>query len=44
MAKNIIFCADGTWNGPDHDDDGDRPPGVTNVYKSFLGLGALAIS
>jgi len=42
MAKNIIFCADGTWNGPDHDDDGDRPPGFTNVYKSFLGLaGAL---
>lgn len=42
MAKNIVFCADGTWNGPDQDDDGDRRPDVTNVYKLLLGLaGAL---
>ena len=26
MAKNIIFCADGTWNGPGKDEDGDSVP------------------
>lgn len=38
MAKTLIFCADGTWNGPDQDDDNDRSPDFTNVYKLFLGL------
>lgn len=38
MAKNIIFCADGTRNGPGKDDDGDSVPDATNVYKLFLGL------
>ena len=38
MAKNIIFCADGTWNGPGKDEDGDSVPDATNVYKLFLGL------
>jgi uncharacterized protein (DUF2235 family) len=43
MSKVIIFCADGTWNGPDHDDDGDRQPDPTNVYKLFRQLaGALS--
>jgi uncharacterized protein (DUF2235 family) len=38
MPKNIIFCADGTWNGPgqDHDDDGVADP--TNVFKLFANL------
>ena len=44
MAKSIVFCADGTWNGPgqgeEQEDDGGRR---TNVYKLFLNLdGALA--
>lgn len=38
MAKNIIFCADGTWNGPGKDEDGDSVSDATNVYKLFLGL------
>lgn len=36
MPKNIIFCADGTWNGPDQDDNNDNIPDWTNVYKLFL--------
>ena len=44
MAKSIVFCADGTWNGPgqgeEQEDEGGRR---TNVYKLFLNLdGALA--
>lgn len=38
MSKTVIFCADGTWNGPDQDDDNDGSPDFTNVYKLFLGL------
>jgi len=38
MNKTLIFCADGTWNGPDQDDDNDGSPDCTNVYKLFLGL------
>jgi len=38
MSKFIIFCADGTWNGPDQDDNNDNEPDVTNVYKLFLCL------
>jgi len=38
MSKMIVFCADGTWNGPGQDDDGDRQPDPTNVYKLFCGL------
>lgn len=38
MSKTIIFCADGTWNGPDQDDDHDGTPDCTNVYKLFIGL------
>lgn len=48
MTKTIVFCADGTWNGPDEDDlapDGHAPtndsgcePQVTNVCKLFAWL------
>jgi uncharacterized protein (DUF2235 family) len=38
MSKVIVFCADGTWNGPDRDDEVDRQPDSTNVYKLFSGL------
>ncbi|HWH78287.1 MAG TPA: DUF2235 domain-containing protein [Candidatus Binatus sp.] len=41
MAKTIVFCADGTWNGPDQDDDGDKVPDVTNVFKLFVGLSGM---
>jgi len=38
MSKNIIFCADGTWNNPDQDENADQSPDPTNVYKLFLCL------
>jgi uncharacterized protein (DUF2235 family) len=38
MPKNIIFCADGTWNGPGQDEDHDRCGHPTNVFKLFLNL------
>jgi len=48
MSKTIVFCADGTWNGPDKDDkapDGNAPigdgvcdPQLTNVCKLFAWL------
>lgn len=44
MSKTVIFCADGTWNGPGQDDDKDGLPDPTNVYKLFCGLaGSLSI-
>lgn len=36
MPKNIVFCADGTWNGPGEDGDKDGEPDITNVLKLFL--------
>ncbi|MEO5364221.1 MAG: DUF2235 domain-containing protein [Magnetococcus sp. DMHC-8] len=33
-----MFCADGTWNGPDSDEDKDDVPDLTNVLKLFLNL------
>ena len=36
MTKAIVFCADGTWNGPD--DHSDGVTGRTNVYKLFANL------
>jgi uncharacterized protein (DUF2235 family) len=36
MAKNIVFCADGTWNSPDQDENQDQCADPTNVYKLFL--------
>jgi len=46
MSKNIVFCADGTWNGPPtkagevdaSDGDDDAPPKITNVVKLFENL------
>ena len=38
MTKTIVFCADGTWNSPGRDDDGDGLSDPTNVYKLFFGL------
>lgn len=38
MGKVIVFCADGTWNGPGKDGDEASPPVITNVLKLFLSL------
>lgn len=38
MAKNIVFCADGTWNGPGEPDQDDKTAPPTNVFKLFLNL------
>ena len=38
MPKNIVFCADGTWNSPNQDDNHDQLPDPSNVYKFFLSL------
>src|SRR5438034_4612044 len=38
VAKNIIFCADGTWNNPNEDENSDQSADPTNVYKLFLCL------
>jgi hypothetical protein len=36
MPKNIVFCADGTWNGPGRDlDDQPVPTLPTNVLKLY---------
>ena len=45
MTKQIVFCADGTWNGPDKDDDDDVQSNVTNVFKLFSALdGTLSLN
>lgn len=38
MPKTIIFCADGTWNGPGHADTDAKDLGWTNVFKTYLNL------
>ena len=38
MPKNIVFCADGTWNSPYADDNHDQVPDPTNVCKLFMNL------
>jgi uncharacterized protein (DUF2235 family) len=38
MTKTVIFCADGTWNGPGQDGETDQDCDATNVYKLFVGL------
>jgi uncharacterized protein (DUF2235 family) len=38
MAKNIVFCADGTWNGPAESDSDNKTAPATNVFKLFLDL------
>jgi uncharacterized protein (DUF2235 family) len=35
MPKTIVFCADGTWNNPDEDENADHSADPTNVYKLF---------
>jgi len=42
MSKTIIFCADGTWNGPGEDDKEDVEAHFTNVFKLFVGLAGAA--
>lgn len=41
MAKNIVFCADGTWNGPGKDLDGEpvptQPSNVLKIYHWLSG-------
>lgn len=37
-GKTIVFCADGTWNGQNSDDDHDGVPDHTNVLKFFVSL------
>jgi uncharacterized protein (DUF2235 family) len=38
MVKNIVFCADGTWCGPDNIPTYADLPGTTNVFKIFCNL------
>ncbi|MBI1751599.1 MAG: DUF2235 domain-containing protein [Acidobacteria bacterium] len=38
MSKHIVFCADGTWNNPNEDENHDQTADPTNVYKLFVGL------
>jgi uncharacterized protein (DUF2235 family) len=38
MAKQIIYCADGTWNNPSQDENEDQSADPTNVYKLFVCL------
>ena len=36
--KTIVFCADGTWNGPGKDDEAAAPATPTNVYRLYVNL------
>ncbi len=38
MGKVIVFCADGTWNGPGEPDTDNVTDPPTNVFKLFLDL------
>jgi hypothetical protein len=38
MPKNIVFCADGTWNGPGEPDAENVASPDTNVFKLYLNL------
>jgi hypothetical protein len=38
MAKNIVFCADGTWNGPAQDDADPSDDTASNVFYLYCGL------
>ena len=35
MTKCLVFCADGTWNGPGESAPGDRTGAPSNVFKLF---------
>ena len=39
MPKNIVFCADGTWNNPNEDENADRTPDPTNVSQTVSAPG-----
>jgi len=41
MGKNIVFCADGTWNGPGEPDTDDQNAIASNVFKLFLSLAGI---
>jgi uncharacterized protein (DUF2235 family) len=36
--KTIVFCADGTWNGPGQTDADDVSAMTTNVFRLFINL------
>jgi uncharacterized protein (DUF2235 family) len=36
--KTIVFCADGTWNGPGEPDSDDKTALTTNVFRLFVNL------
>jgi uncharacterized protein (DUF2235 family) len=38
VPKNIVFCADGTWNGPGEPDTDPKDLQWTNVFKTYLNL------
>ncbi len=38
MGKTLIFCADGTWDGPGEPDAENTAAPPTNVFKLFLNL------
>jgi uncharacterized protein (DUF2235 family) len=38
VSKTIVFCADGTWNGPGEPDSDDKTSPATNVFKLFVNL------
>ena len=38
MSKFIVFCADGTWNGPGQSDAGSTHGDITNVLKAYRAL------
>jgi Uncharacterized alpha/beta hydrolase domain (DUF2235) len=41
MPKSIVFCADGTWNGPGEPDSDDPRRPWSNVFKLFLNLAGI---
>jgi uncharacterized protein (DUF2235 family) len=41
MSKVIVFCADGTWNGPGEPDDDNTAKPPTNVFKLFLDIAGI---
>lgn len=41
MPRTIVFCADGTWNGPGGNDATDKGKPWTNVYKLFTNLAGI---
>lgn len=46
MSKNIIFCADGTWNNPDDEPSANstKPAPSSNVFKLFSLLDGRMVS